>query len=87
MSKHTTGEWKIDIDNIVADRYICRIYDYSTEKTNYPEENKKLKEESIANAKLMAAAPVMLKALQTIIDGGECNFSIETAMEALKELK
>jgi hypothetical protein len=63
---HTPGPWSVADTEIVSDaRYVAKVYDWSSDKaTAYPEINAALKEESKANARLIAASPKMLDALQ-----------------------
>lgn len=57
--KHTKGEWKLQRDNSISvnESVICQIGSANNNDI-----------EKAANAKLIAAAPDMLKALESMID-------------------
>lgn len=69
-AQHTAGEWKIEkrfdgethCFDVVGDRYVCEVHDYSNARSQYPQENDKLQEEAEANARLIASAPELFAA-------------------------
>jgi hypothetical protein len=95
-STHTQGEWKssnrILLHVEMGNQWICQLSNLENTNKNflsdeYDAEEKRLKEEQEANAKLIAAAPDLLQALITIVQG--CNddngFSSLAAIEAIAQ--
>ena len=67
MSKHTKGEWDL-ADNGMDDKHQFSVVAYNSDGCRLIADtylNRKNKEESEANAKLIAAAPDLLDALQS----------------------
>jgi hypothetical protein len=82
-TKFTKGEWKINDINIVAENgeTICQVYD------GFPTHISKMNMEIVeANAKLIAAAPEMIKLLVKI-SNSQVDGSYILAADWWKELK
>ncbi|WCX74845.1 hypothetical protein KK211_17905 [Pseudomonas aeruginosa] len=81
MSKHTPGPWTVDfidgVDGVFAecDKRICQV-----DEVDIVGWNARFRDESEANAKLIAAAPDLLEALQQAVtsmqDSGYPNDSV-----------
>jgi len=69
---HTPGPWKIEHAptslEIVGERYVASVYNWSLEYSAYKETNKALNEEAIGNANLISAAPELLLAIKECIE-------------------
>ena len=74
---HTQGEWKasnrIFLHVEIGDQWICQLSNLENTNKNflsdeYDAEERRLKEEQQANARLIAAAPDLLHALQTLVN-------------------
>lgn len=70
------GKWNVKKENgeilIAGDRYIARVCDWAGYNPPDSKENAILHDEAEANAMLMAAAPEMLAALQSIQNHALC---------------
>lgn len=85
-TQHTPGPWKIKGADIVGERYVCELFNWSVEPCapQYSEINAAFEAEHNANARLIAAGPELLEALKQAtrelerIDGGDdANPSLE----------
>lgn len=67
---HTSGPWAVDGDDIVGRRHIARLADWHIVEgtVKYKVIEDALKAERQANARLIAAAPDMLAALEMVND-------------------
>lgn len=74
---YTKGEWRLE--HLLAGQYPVYIYDENgmaiAEATNRLDgiNNEKAKEEMIANARLIAAAPDMYEALKAVLSSAVCD--------------
>lgn len=102
MTTHTPGPWKVETSDthgieILGDgdikRYVAKIHDWTTDAVapQYEAAELVLATEREANAKLIAAAPQLLEALEQAMEhglaggcGGDCE-TVNRARAAIKE--
>jgi hypothetical protein len=89
-AQHTSGEWRFEHGNIVADRYICSLSDWRIDgetAPQYQEINDQLKAERLANARLIASAPLMLEALEGVLNMGDDYEAEKLVRQAIKQAR
>lgn len=89
MSNHTPGPWIISDDDIVGQRYIARLADWHIvgAGSQYKDIDDMLTSERNANARLIAAAPDMLAALEEVLWEDSGLACIETVRDAIRKAK
>lgn len=86
---HTSGPWAVDGDDIVGRRHIARLANWHIVEgtVKYKVIEDALKAERRANARLIAAAPDMLSALEEVLWEDSGLACIEQVRDAIRKAK